>query len=610
MVARFGWRRGCALVLLGLAGAGSSPQPARAAGGDLGADPKGRCASLAQANAGAMRVDAATLQDATPLGVADRGPTPASRISPAKPPFCRVLGHIEPTDPNAPPIKFQLNLPVGWNGRSVQYGGGGFNGVLITGLGLPPAHPFDKPAPLAQGFATYGTDSGHETKLGEPPQAFALNAEAFENFAHRSYKKVRDAAVLLMERAYGRGPDRLYFMGSSEGGREGLAMAQRYPQDFDGVFSRVPVINWTGLQHAGTRAGLATMGEGWLGSPQVKRVADAVLASCDARDGVADGLVADPAGCKARFDVTALACAPGDAGDDGCLNAAQIKAVQALHAPYRFPFPLANGVAEYPGWGVSGEATPASGPTGGWSAWWLGSAPPALPPRPQNGIAWIYGAGGMQYVFARDPKLDVRAYRPEDHAERVREVSSLMDATDPDLGAFKARGGKLIVLENMADYAQSPYAGIDYVQSVRKRMGRRRRPSSSGSTRRPASTMWARARRARSTCWPRLWAGWRRGARPATSKWSSSAWSRPLRSCAPCRCANGRLGRITRAATRTPRRASLARLSWFRTGLFRRRLDSAPIVRRRSPVRRARTRRGRWSRRSRPGFRPVRGPAR
>lgn len=98
---------------------------------------------------------------AVATGCRRRGPTPSGRITPANPGFCKVLGHIDPTDPKAPPIKFQVNLPVEWNGRSVQYGGGGFNGVLITGLGLPPAYPFDKPSPLARGFVTYGTDSGH-----------------------------------------------------------------------------------------------------------------------------------------------------------------------------------------------------------------------------------------------------------------------------------------------------------------------------------------------------------------------------------------------------------------------------------------------------------------
>jgi len=111
------------------------------------------------------------------------------------------------------------------------------------------------------------------------------------------------------------------------------------------------------------------------------------------------------------------------------------------------------------------------GPTGGWGAWWTGSAAPAFPPVPQNGIAWFYGAGAIQYFYARDPNADLRTYRMEDHAARVREISALMDSTNPDLGAFHAAGGKLILLENLGDYAQSPYAGIEYHRSVVQKMG-------------------------------------------------------------------------------------------------------------------------------------------
>jgi hypothetical protein len=153
------------------------------------------------------------------------------------------------------------------------------------------------------------------------------------------------------------------------------------------------------------------------------------------------------------------------------LSEPQVDAIRTLHAPYKFPFALANSVTDYPGWGVSGENNPSHGPTGGWSAWWLGSTPPVVPPAPTNGIAWIFGAGGLQYIFARDPNLDPRAYKPEDHADRVRQVSALMDSTNPDLSAFRAHGGKLIMLEHMSDYAQSPSAEIGYFQSVEARMG-------------------------------------------------------------------------------------------------------------------------------------------
>jgi hypothetical protein len=444
---------------------------AEATAAKMAGDAATTCSDLIRPADNAVRIDSASIVAPAQLAVAERGPTPAARVTPANPEFCKVLGQIAPADPKAPPIKFQVNLPVEWNGRSLQYGGGGFNGVLITGLGLPPAHPFGTPSPMAQGFVTYGTDSGHETKPGEPPQVFALNDEAFENFSHRSYKRVRDAAVALMVRAYGNPPSKLYFMGSSEGGREALTMAQRYPEDFDGIFARVPVINWVGLQHAGTRAGLATMGEGWIRPAQVELVAKAVLQACDTADGSDDQLVQDPVGCKAKFQPESLRCTAGQSGDQ-CLTDAQITAIKTLHATYKFPFPLENGLDDYPGWGVSGENTAAFGPTGGWISWWLGKAAPTQPPSPTNGIAWIYGAGGIQYVFARDPQLDVTKYKPENYRERVLQVSKLMDSTNPDLSRFSARGGKLVILEHMADYAQSPYAGIRYFENVQRALGK------------------------------------------------------------------------------------------------------------------------------------------
>jgi hypothetical protein len=107
-----------------------------------------------------------------------------------------------------------------------------------------------------------------------------------------------------------------------------------------------------------------------------KLVHDAVLAACDSGDGIADGIVSNPVACKKTFEIKSLACAAGQSGDQ-CLTPAQVKAVQTLHASFKFAARLANGLDDYPGWGISGEATPAFGPTGGWSSWWLGSTPPA-----------------------------------------------------------------------------------------------------------------------------------------------------------------------------------------------------------------------------------------
>jgi Tannase and feruloyl esterase len=421
---------------------------------------------------GGATIDAADVVPPSPLAPAELpfGPLPSYlAVTPALPEYCKVTGAIAPVDPKAPPIRFQVNLPAEWNGSSLQFGGGGFNGVLITGLGLPVLTPPDRPSPLARGFVTYGTDSGHQSAPGVPLQAFALNDEALTNFAYASYKKVRDVAVALMQRRYGRGPAKVYFIGSSEGGREGLTVAQRFPGDYDGIFSSVPVISWVGLQSAGTRVGVAQFGGGWLGPDQVKVVHDAVMAACDRLDGLADGIVSNAEGCKRVFDVATLACATADA--KGCLSEAQLNTVKAMHAPFEFSFALANGVRSYPAWGFGGEAAQGTGPVGGWASWQTGGAAPTLPPGPASSRGWLYGSGAVQFFFARDPNYDVTKFDPAQFADRMREISALMDSTNPDLSAFAARGGKLIVYEALADYAQSPYAGIGYYKSVVGRMG-------------------------------------------------------------------------------------------------------------------------------------------
>src|SRR5262252_4770022 len=124
--------------------------------------------------------------------------------------YCQVLGAVTPIDPNAPPVNFEVNLPADWNGKAVQYGGGGSNGVLITGLAALRDARRDTAVPVARGFATWGTDSGHNKKLPEP-RAFALNDEALVNMAYAAYKKTHDAGVRIAQAFYDRAPAKTYF---------------------------------------------------------------------------------------------------------------------------------------------------------------------------------------------------------------------------------------------------------------------------------------------------------------------------------------------------------------------------------------------------------------
>jgi hypothetical protein len=172
---------------------------------------------------------------------------PADQLNPvATRDYCKALGAVEPTDANAPPVNFEVNLPVDWNGKAVQYGGGGSNGVLITGLAPLRDARRDTLVPVARGFATWGTDSGHDNKTLPHPRAFALNDESLVNMAYAAYKKTHDVGARIARAFYDRPPAKTYFYGGSEGGREALMMAQRFPTDFDGIVSVVPVANYTG----------------------------------------------------------------------------------------------------------------------------------------------------------------------------------------------------------------------------------------------------------------------------------------------------------------------------------------------------------------------------
>jgi Tannase and feruloyl esterase len=381
--------------------------------------------------------------------------------------YCKVLGEIAPLDVAAPPIRFEVNLPEQWNGKAVQYGGGGFNGVLITGLDPLRDARLDTPVPVARGFATWGTDSGHDNAKLPEIQAFGLNAEALENYAFASYKKVHDVAVEIARMRFGNAPRRTYYYGGSEGGREGLTMAQRFPADFDGIVSAVPAINFTGLMAAGVRNGIALMGDGWLSPAKVKTLHKAVLDACDASDGLSDGIVSRYAACRAAFDPKKLRCPDGRDGDN-CLTNAQIAAVETIHSPYMFSFPLANGVTSFPPYNYGGEDQP-----GSMLAWMTGTKAPAYPlaSPDEQGRIWYFGSGFVRYFIAGDPNFDPRKFRPEDFRARIEYISALMDSTDPDLSRFAARSGKLILKENMSDYSISPFNGVAYYKNVVEKLG-------------------------------------------------------------------------------------------------------------------------------------------
>jgi hypothetical protein len=438
--------------------------------------PRSGCASLAavqipssaiQIASGAASIASATLVAAAPMTVT------GNTLAPATPEYCKVLGSIAPVDPAAQRIQFQVNLPLGWNGKALQYGGGGYNGSLITGLApLRDAAP-DDALPLARGYVTVGTDSGHQIASfpANAPGQFGLNDEMLANYAFAAYKKVHDVAAAITQSFYGAAPAHFYYFGGSEGGREGLAMAQRFPSDYDGIVSVVPVVQLSMLFQTYIPHNRAQFAGGWLSPAKVTTLARYVAASCDALDGLADGVVNNYLACPAKVDLAPLRCTGGVDSADACLSDAQIATIRAVHQPYRVPFALANGLTSYPQW-LYGNETTADPVISTMTRWVTGVAAPDVAVTAATASAqWLYGANFVRYFVTRDPAFDARNFEPANHRTRLEQLSELLDASNPDVSAFFARGGKLIMRENTGDLAQSPLAGINYFNAVGQKLG-------------------------------------------------------------------------------------------------------------------------------------------
>ena len=278
------------------------------------------CARLAKLDLPNASITAAT---AVAAGTFD-GPRQAysgadmSALYKMLPAFCRVVVQAKPTaDSN---IGIEVWMPLnGWNGKLQGQGNGGFAGIIDdVGLG----------AAVAQGYAAAGTDAGH---VGSPiDAAWALgHPEKVIDFGHRGIHEMTRVAKTVVQQFYGDAPKRSYFDGCSDGGREALMEAQRYPDDYDGILAGAPANNWTGLlSNAVVDAqALTATAESFIPQAKIPVISSAVLAACDKLDGVEDGILNDPRQC--HFDPASIECKAGEATDK-CLNAPQVLALKTI----------------------------------------------------------------------------------------------------------------------------------------------------------------------------------------------------------------------------------------------------------------------------------------
>ncbi len=401
------------------------------------------CAALLHLRSPQLTISSARLVPAGPL-VLPRAPgappTPPLQL----PAHCLVQGALDSrtgVDGRHYAIGFQLRMPASWNGRFVYQGGGGLDGVIAPALGSAGG---SSPPALLRGFAVVSTDSGHEGM----DASFAADQQARLDYAYAAIGTVSIAAKDLITRFYGRRPSYSYFVGCSNGGREGMMAAQRFPDDFDGVVAGDP----------GFRLSAAAIAEVWdtnqfskvaprdaQGQPilsesftetELHLVSHAVLRQCDALDGLADGMINDIAAC--HFDPGVLQC-PAGAHQD-CLSSAKIAALRAVfdgahdsagHALYS-PWPYDAGIG-----------------TPGWRFWKLGTSRTAT----ANALNTTLGLNAMQLYFLTPsrPGLSDANFDFDRDPQAVAQTAAINDAVSTFMSSFVAHGGRMLIYQGMSD---------------------------------------------------------------------------------------------------------------------------------------------------------------
>jgi len=414
-----------------------------------------------------------------PAGPAQAAANPTAVPTPALPEHCEVLGKLnERTGINGQcyAINFRLRLPTAWNGRFFFQGGGGTNGIVGNALGVLQGQ--QPTVALALGYAVVAQDAGHDNMVNSDPmrggaQAFGFDPQARLDYGYDSYDQVTQVAKTLIRHYYNRAADKSYYVGCSEGGREGMMMSQRFPSYFDGILSCAP----------GVRLPRAAVAQAWdsqafaavarqanlydstkqpflnktFTDDDLLLASSAVLAACDGLDGLTDGMIHNFTACTTAVvqpKLVTITCRGSKT--DSCLSPSQVTALKTVVAGPR----TSKGEMIYAPWawdaGISGQ---------NWRAWKLGpySAPAnsaisvglsanalaavaTTPPTP------LPTTGGSAVAFSLNFAMDgsLRAISNTSDVYRAS-PADFMRADSTDLSAFKAHGGKLVIAQGVSD---------------------------------------------------------------------------------------------------------------------------------------------------------------
>jgi pimeloyl-ACP methyl ester carboxylesterase len=401
------------------------------------------CEALARSSAPGITIEAATAVEAGDFNAPDGERHDVPR-------FCRVQAVARPTSDSS--IGFELWMPAeGWNGRYYQLGNGGFGGRI---------HYPSLLAELEKGNAVSQSDTGHQGNSFDGSWALE-HPEKILDYGYRSLKVTTDATKRLVGAYYATGPRRSYFVGCSNGGRQALMAAQRFPEDWDGVLAGAPALEWTRqlAAFAWQQQALRSDADSLIPASKLPAIQRAAVASCAPAARVVDGVPADPRYCD--FKPSSMICESNERDD--CLTARQTAVLDRLHNGLRDPL---TGVQVLYGF----EATSAT-VEGQWAEW-------IVNPAPGPGAHSHFAEQFFRNLVFDDPTWTIDAFdliRDLQHAQEKRladeSLARALDATDTTLEPFAERGGKLLMYFGWADALIAPRAGVDYYERVSEKIG-------------------------------------------------------------------------------------------------------------------------------------------
>jgi feruloyl esterase len=371
---------------------------------------------------------------------------PASASAPL---HCRVTGLLSPE------IAFEVSLPAKWNGRFYMIGNGGHAGEAMD----DPGRVAQRNQALELGFAFAQTNTGHDARK-EPGASFVMsNPQKAIDYAYRAVHLTARTTQDITRQYYGKPISRAYWNSCSNGGRQGMMEAERFPDDFDGIVANAPWVDQTGFT-IGAMWNQKALSAAPVTPAKLALVGEKVMAKCDAIDGLKDGLIDDPRKCNFDPAHDVPACSAGADGPD-CLTPAQAEAIAKVYSG-----PISNGKPFFPGYMPGSEAVMPGLFGGGAGSGWMNvivAAQPDAKPADFN-----LAEGTMRYLVHKPPQpdYDYKTFDFDRNIHMLDEWSKLADAKNPDLAKFHKHGGKLIMTYGWADSILQPMMGVNYYEQA------------------------------------------------------------------------------------------------------------------------------------------------